>query len=310
MTTVALGLIAYMVLLATVLHRPLAGARWAGRMPRLALLVWTAAILSLLTAFAVTTLLLSLPARTVWQGIGSLVRVCMDLVRATYCPTSLPGPVGTIALTLLGAVATWGAVLAVRQRWCTSKWRRGHRRRLDLLTTDADGVTVVPHRAPMVYTVPGRRARLVMTTAATNRLNPQQRAAALAHEHAHLDGKHSLLVGFARLLERAFPGVPLLRAAREQICLLVEMAADDCAAARHGRAALLGAITTVAAVPPREGVLAASGADTVARASRQLSPVRPVPSAVPATVGAFAVLLPLLPILAVVLPVATGGVMP
>jgi Zn-dependent protease with chaperone function len=278
MLPLSLGLIAYLVVLAAAVPPLLARARWVSGAPRLALLSWQAACLAALTAFAATAMLLSLPARGLWRGIAALARTCMHLVRATYCPASVPGFVAPVAVTLLLVVVGWAGLLGATQHWRTRRWRRSHRQRLDLLPAGADGVTVVPHAVPTVYTVPGAHARVVMTTAVAERLSAAQRAVALAHEQAHLAGRHDLAVGFTRLLERAFPGVPLFRAAREQTGRLVEIIADDRAAARHGRTALLGAITTV-------------------------TPARPAPARCRAAAWLAAALLPALPLLALALPV-------
>jgi Zn-dependent protease with chaperone function len=278
MTTVAFGLLAYIVAAATLTPRLLAQRAWPRQMPRLGLGLWQAACVSVLMAFVVAALLLSLPARTVWHGIGAFVRVCMDLLRATYCPTSLPAFLAPVAMGLLATLAAWVGLLGVAQHWHTRRWRRNHRRRLRLLATEEDGVTVVSHPTPTVYAVPGPRGQVVMSSAAAQRLTAAQRAAALAHERAHLTGRHHLAVGCSRALERAFPGVPLFRAAHQQTSRLVELIADDRAVARHGRRALVGAIAAVAGSPmPGAGALAASGADTVERVQRLLAPPRTVP---------------------------------
>jgi hypothetical protein len=303
MLPLSLALIAYLVVLALAVPPLLARARWVARTPRVALLSWQAACLSALTAFAATAVLLSLPARGLWRGIAALARTCMQLVRATYCPASVPGFVAPVAAILLLTVVGWAALLGATQHWRTRRWRRCHRQRLDLLPAGPDGVTVVPHTVPTLYTVPGAHARVVMTTAATERLSAAQRAGALAHEQAHLAGRHDLPVGFTRLLERAFPGVPLFRAAREQTGRLVEMIADDRAAERHGRTALLGALTAVAASTPPAGGLAASGADPLERVRRLLTPTRPAPAGCRAAACLAAALLPAVPLLAIALPV-------
>src|SRR5699024_4204808 len=59
-------------------------------------------------------------------------------------------------------------------------------------------------------------------------------ASVLAHEQAHLKGRHHLPLTWIRLLDTAFPGVPLLRAAATDVPELVEWAADDRAAREAG----------------------------------------------------------------------------
>ena len=58
---------------------------------------------------------------------------------------------------------------------------------------------------PAVYCLPGRR-RIVMTTGALRCLDARQLEAVLAHERAHLSGRHHLVLTFANALKDAFPG--------------------------------------------------------------------------------------------------------
>ncbi|MGW9277728.1 MULTISPECIES: M56 family metallopeptidase [unclassified Embleya] len=126
--------------------------------------------------------------------------------------------------------------------------RRAHRERLRLLGCPAgpSGALVVPFAEPMVYCLPGRRPTVVLTSAAVAALTSRQLRAALAHEHAHIRQRHHLALGLAAGLQRAMPFPPLFRRARAEITLLIELAADDAAAHRHGRRALAEAVVAVA----------------------------------------------------------------
>jgi Zn-dependent protease with chaperone function len=100
--------------------------------------------------------------------------------------------------------------------------------------------------------VPGRRGTIVLTSGALALLDPPQLAAVLAHERAHLAGRHHLLVALTRGLAAVFPAVPLFSRGPENVTRLAEMCADDAAARRSGRRALLAALlamATGAAVP-------------------------------------------------------------
>jgi len=74
----------------------------------------------------------------------------------------------------------------------------------------------------------------VISSAALEALTPDQLAAVMAHERAHLRGHHHLVLAGARSLQRAFPRVPLFAAAPTELAALVEMVADD----RAGRGGL------------------------------------------------------------------------
>src|SRR5260370_1182733 len=57
----------------------------------------------------------------------------------------------------------------------------------------------------VAYCVPGRRPTIVVTSAALAVLDPAQLPAVLAHERAHLAGRHHLLIALTRALA---PGSP------------------------------------------------------------------------------------------------------
>jgi hypothetical protein len=77
------------------------------------------------------------------------------------------------------------------------------------------------------------------------------------------------------VLSATFPAVPLVTRGPAEVARLAEMCADDAAARRSGRQALLTALLamgTGTAVPA--GVLAASGYEVTARVQRLLEPPR------------------------------------
>ncbi|MGI8449330.1 MAG: hypothetical protein ACR2MP_19560, partial [Streptosporangiaceae bacterium] len=83
--------------------------------------------------------------------------------------------------------------------------------------------------------------------------------AVLAHERAHLAGRHHLLITVAGGLRSAFPRVRFFAAAATQISCLAEMAADDAAARQAHRLTLAGALLTLAAARVPAGALGATG---------------------------------------------------
>jgi beta-lactamase regulating signal transducer with metallopeptidase domain len=99
----------------------------------------------------------------------------------------------------------------------------------------------------------------------------------LAHERAHLAGRHHLLIALTRGLAATFPGVPLFTRGPAEVARLAEMCADDAAARRSGRPTLVTALLamgTGAAVPA-----AALGATTCAVAARVQRLLEPAPPA-------------------------------
>jgi beta-lactamase regulating signal transducer with metallopeptidase domain len=69
----------------------------------------------------------------------------------------------------------------------------------------------------------------------------------LAHERAHLAGRHHLLIALSRGLAAVFPAVPLFARGAENVARLAEMCADDAAARRNGRRPLIAALLVMAA---------------------------------------------------------------
>jgi Zn-dependent protease with chaperone function len=127
-------------------------------------------------------------------------------------------------------------------------------------------------------------------------LQPAQLSAVLAHERAHLAGRHHLLIVLTRVLAATFPAVPLFTRGPAEVARLAEMCADDVAVRRSGRHTLLTALLamgTGTAVPAATGgtavpaattggtavtagdtVLAATGGEVAARVQRLLEPPR------------------------------------
>ncbi|MFE6872493.1 M56 family metallopeptidase, partial [Kitasatospora sp. NPDC057692] len=124
---------------------------------------------------------------------------------------------------------------------------------------------------PAVYCLPGRRPRVVATRGALELLDERGLAAAVAHEHGHLRGRHHLVLlaadTFALLLGRR---LPLARLGRAEVALLLEMAADDAALARVTRSDLAGALYALATAAPAAGpdALAAASTGVLTRVQR------------------------------------------
>jgi Zn-dependent protease with chaperone function len=137
----------------------------------------------------------------------------------------------------------------------------------------AQRAVVLDAPQPAAYCVPGRPATIVLTSAALAILDADQLTAVLAHERAHLTGRHHLLTGLTRGLAAVFPAVPLFARGPLEVARLAELSADDAAARRSGRRTLVAALLamgTGAAVPA--AALAATGGATAARVQRLLDP--------------------------------------
>jgi Zn-dependent protease with chaperone function len=289
--TVVVLLVGYGTAVACLGPRLMARAAWTHRTPRVALAVWGALAVSLV--LAVVSVLMHLAVPGGWfAGCTREAADALDDPDAAGLRVAVPLLAGAALLGRLGwrtGAAFLGAARA----------RRRHAATLAIVgdTSVRPGLTVLRHEVPAVYCLPGRRPRIVATTGALDALDEPLLAAVIAHERAHLRGRHHVLVALAEGFARAWPSVPLARGLAAATPLLVEMTADDAAARAHGRDVLASALYTVAAGGTPRSALAAHGADVLPRIIRLLHPARPVSrgrrTAVLVLAG-MAVLLPLL----------------
>jgi Zn-dependent protease with chaperone function len=152
---------------------------------------------------------------------------------------------------------------------------------------------------------------IVLTRGTLDVLDDAQLAAVLAHERAHLSGRHHVLVLAVRALAAAFPCVPLFSAGAAAVALLAEMRADDAAARpaagrSGGRGALIAALVAIATAQalPSDVALAAAAYAVPARVERMLAPATPARRAV------FASALTAVTTLLLLAPAAIGVLLP
>lgn len=189
---------------------------------------------------------------------------------APFLETAVP----VVALLKLPAVAAvlHGAsvVRDARRRRATSE--RTSRRLLAASSrrmVQGRSVLVARDRDPFAVTLPRRHGGVVISTGALDLLTPQETAAVLAHEQAHLDQRHHLLTSLMAALTRRLRWVPLLAAAEDALPHYVEIAADDAARREVGTRALasalliLGESTRASEADALHGALFANGADRV-----------------------------------------------
>jgi hypothetical protein len=158
---------------------------------------------------------------------------------------------------LLGAaLLAAGAFAARRGRALRDAGR--HARRLP----GRGQVVVTPDAAADAYTVPGWPGRIVVSAGMLDALDGPGRAALLAHERAHLAGRHYLFTSAARLAAAANP---LLRPLAGAVEYTVERWADEHAASAAGDRRLVAqaiarAALAATATRPRRTLSAALGA--------------------------------------------------
>ncbi|MFH8840818.1 M56 family metallopeptidase [Streptomyces sp. NPDC017868] len=92
-------------------------------------------------------------------------------------------------------------------------------------------VVALPDSTPYAYALPGKKGRVVVTTALLGALSGPERRALFAHERAHLTARHHRFLLAARLAARANPFLLPLRTA---VAYTTERWADEDAATRIG----------------------------------------------------------------------------
>jgi hypothetical protein len=264
------------ILAAALLLGTAAVGRWSpwllGRLsartgPRTAIAWWLLTAAGVLGATVAGVLLLVLPGH---GPADAVLRVLHDC-RAALDHDELPA-LDAVAGAIAGAVSA-AATGRLAWTWRTRRRRRTvlHRRHLTALRLTGDTRPLptlwLPDDRPIAYSLGGRRPLVVASDGLAARLTEPELGAVLAHERAHVRGHHHLLTGGTEVLARTLGFVPLLRELPTATRLLVELAADQAAAARCGPAPLRSALLTIrAAEGPR--TLAVTGGDTAIRLRR------------------------------------------
>ncbi|PZF98870.1 M56 family metallopeptidase [Micromonospora deserti] len=276
----------------------LAASTWPWRSPRVAIVCWQA--VGLAVGLSAMGLPMALGLATYDRPTGSaLLALAADLGHGT-----LPAGLGTVHLGLVGVGFGIGAVLlttTVRSIHGTVRAQRRHR---DLLTLVArqdptvPGALVLDHPSAAAYCLPGVRPRVVVSAGTLSLLDRAELEAVLAHERAHAQERHDLVLLPFTALCRALPWFRWVRAAHERVALLVEMRADDKAREAHADAPLAGALRRFAAAGNRitpAGALGVGDRDLDVRVQRLLVADRP-PRLIGAAALAVATTLAALPI--------------
>lgn len=295
MVATAVALLGLGVLLAEPGSRALAAARWPSRDPVGALVLWQA--LGLAAGLA------SLGAGFVF-GLAPLG----DSLRGALVTLARHGgaELGLLHWAVLGLTAAVAArllgVLAVSVLR-TLRSRRHHRSLLDLLATPApalSGARVLEHSYPIAYCLPGLRSRLVVSAGALQALERSQLDAVLAHEQAHLDERHDLVVLPFVAWQATAPFIAGMVRAQHAVAALVEMRADDVAASRTGPTQLAGAVGAVTGSAP--AALTSFAASPANRLDRLRRSPDPAPLALRAAVRLGALALILVPTAVLLIP--------
>ncbi|WP_030277302.1 M56 family metallopeptidase [Streptomyces sp. NRRL B-24484] len=286
--TVLLLLLALLAVTGWLAPRQLARSAWAPRAPRAAITTWAALILA---CAADVVMLAHRLSTTDHHGRGPFGWLLPADLRG---PGESAGHVQAFWMGMAILAALSGVVLTAWVRGARA--RRRHRRKLDLVARrHEDGWLVMASDEPAAWCVAGDGGRIVLTEGAL-RMSPAHRDAVLAHECAHLAGRHHLITSAATALARGLRRLPAARLAGQAVPALVEMAADDRALRSTTPRVLAEALFLFATARTRPSSLGAGDHAVVARVRRLLDPA-PLPRAVRTAWWIAAVVLPAAPVL-------------
>jgi Zn-dependent protease with chaperone function len=301
--TVALVLVAYAACVGMLGPRVLARAGWSARAPLLAIVTYLAAGWSVVAAVGLAGLTLAVHATVLGGDLSQLIGACVHRLRATY---GTPGgaTVAGLGLTMAGAVAARTALTATTHLRAAGRQALRHAQTARLVgrPEPALGAVLVEHAQPAAYCVAGRQPTVILTTGAVQALDPGQLDAVLAHERAHLAGRHHRLLALARIGREVLPFLPLMRDAEQQVARLVELHADDAATRARDPRLLATALVVLATAAGPAPALAAGATDSVQRIHRLLGPAEPLGRARRQLLRAAAAALAVTPVLLALTP--------
>lgn len=309
MLATAIGLCALAVALISPAPYLLSRSRWVEREPRAALVLWQA--LGLASGLALVGGVLTIALAPLGGSLLGALAVWAATVRGGDLAGGLD--VGHTLLAVLALMfLSWLLGSTCRSAWHMWRARSRHRDLVDLVGQQVDmgqesvgaqdssymdrvGVAqgVAAHRADHVvhvlecpevaaYCLPGHRSRVVITSGAVQLLEPDQLAAVVAHERAHLRERHDLVVLPFIAWSAALPMAAGTRLARSAVAHLVELVADDRACEGRERHVLATALARCGAAAGKivpDGALAAGRHGVLARVRRLLSPPERAPMA-------------------------------
>ncbi len=246
-----------------------------GRAPRLGVATWLTAMVSVLATWLISAVLIVVDEVAHWSRRHSFIDSCIEMLCRVLAGRSGSAPRGVLLLGA-GVVVLAVVVLAVRLTRTVARLRaqaHGHAHGIRLVGRPIleKGPFVVDADIRAAYCVAGKPSTIVVTSAAVSALDDHEMRAVLAHEWAHVRGHHLEVTILVRAVAAVLPRLALMRDGALEVTRLLEMCADDAAARRFGRHAVLGGLLVLAGAAPAGGLGAADVA-VVSRAERLTSP--------------------------------------
>ncbi|MGX1806803.1 M56 family metallopeptidase [Nocardia sp. NPDC055321] len=217
--------------------------------PGVGIAAWIGAVGAVMCCGAMILIALAWPGDPPGEAFAGSVAQSLAAVE----PLVVTWTAGLITpLVVIGVFVPTGqlARIALGHRGRAVAQRRRHEELIEILgRADPSGANLVrlEHPVPLAYSVAGRGGYVVVTDGLAHCLTDAQWHAVLAHERAHLRGRHHHILGACHVLARSFSWVPLFAALPAAVAALLELAADRSAAASTDPRALYTALHTVAA---------------------------------------------------------------
>ncbi|MEV6769106.1 M56 family metallopeptidase [Nocardia sp. NPDC051030] len=252
--------------------RLLRGVGDASAVPRVALAAWLATLAT--TVLAWTTALTILVFDVLTHQLSEAPRRILDGC-ITHMHDAAIGrygaPVQTGLLLLAGSASLAAVVVTMRLGATLLRARRTTLEHAALTRMagrhhpDLDAV-VLEVDQPAAYCVAGKPHTVVISRGVLTALDEDHLEAVLAHERAHLAGRHHLLLALTRGLSTTLPRINLFSIGALEVAWLLEMMADDAAARIHGRRTVLQALRALSGIA--SGPAGALGATEVGLTTR------------------------------------------
>ncbi len=223
---------------------------------------WLVAIAGVLGTTVAGLIVMTVPHETEGHRLSTLVGSSWWLLTRDAPESLLYQGARYLAGAVLAGLVVWLAAVALRER--ARRWRRV-RQQLEVLNfvgsrSSCPGpgpATLWLHTdSPLAFSIAGRPGLVVLTEGLRRQLRPDGVEAVLAHERAHLRGRHHLLIATVETLRKALGFLPLFRLAPAALREQVELAADLSALASCGAAAVRSALMTVTGAGTPELALA------------------------------------------------------
>ncbi len=251
--TASVWLVAIGLVLGLVGPRILTTQAWMTTAPRLGLTVWLAILWSSISSLSVGIFLLSMDSWLARDMLADVIQLCWSTFHHHYGahPALSVAALGAVLAVITTVVAR--VVLVQLRGWM---FRLRHRRMLDIVAHPyAHGpISVIDHKALTAYCLPGKGGRIVISSGALTTLNSGELAAVIAHERAHLVGRHHAILAVVRAMRTALPFLPITRSGPQVVRGLLERLADEDACLHHDPEVLARALermTSPVHVPAR-----------------------------------------------------------